>query len=326
MHQATNGNWTRAYTYNEASLIEPGKKSNRLSSTAVGQRTEAYTYDTHGNMTSMPHLSLMGWNYKDELRVTSRQAMNDTPPPEKVPETTFYVYDASGQRVRKVTERQNGTRKKERIYLGGFEIYREYDVGGGTVTLERETLHVMDDQQRIALVETKIIDTENISETSLLTPIIRYQLGNHLGSVSLEVDAAGGVISYEEYHPYGTSAYRAGRSAAEVSLKRYRYTGMERDEETGLSYHGARYYASWLIRWTAADPIGLGDGINLYSYVENNPIMFFDFSGNGKEEQRLGKRNEELHKKHQELANQRREQKKTKKNKIRNSNTCWKER
>jgi YD repeat-containing protein len=121
IHQAADGTWTRAYAYNEASLIEPGKQSNRLSSTTVGARTETYTYDAHGNMTSMPHLTLMQWNYKDELSATSRQAVNDTPPPEKVPETTFYVYDASGERVRKVTERQNGTRKNERIYLGGFE-------------------------------------------------------------------------------------------------------------------------------------------------------------------------------------------------------------
>ena len=72
-----------------------------------------------------------------------------------MPETTFYVYDASGQRVRKVTERQNGSRKAERIYLGGFEIYREFNGNGTDIALERETLHIMDDKQRIALVETR---------------------------------------------------------------------------------------------------------------------------------------------------------------------------
>ncbi len=118
IHQAANGNWTRAYAYNEASLIEAAKKSNRLSSTTVGATTEPYTYDAHGNMTSMPHLTLMQWDFKDQLSATSRQAVNATPPPDKVPETTFYVYDAGGQRVRKVTERQNGSRKAERIYLG----------------------------------------------------------------------------------------------------------------------------------------------------------------------------------------------------------------
>ena len=98
----------------------------------------------------MPHLPLMQWDYKDQLQATSRQVVNDG-----TPETTYYVYDAAGQRVRKVTERQNGTRKDERAYLGGFEVYRQYDGNGTGVILERETLHVMDDQQRIALVETQ---------------------------------------------------------------------------------------------------------------------------------------------------------------------------
>src|SRR5256885_9695893 len=59
----------------------------------------------------------------------------------------------------------------------------------------------------------------------------------------------------------GTPAFQAGRTAAETSLKRYRYIGKERDEETGLAYHGARYYAAWLGRWLSADPTGLAGGI-----------------------------------------------------------------
>jgi hypothetical protein len=57
--------------------------------------------------------------------------------------------------VRKVIETQNGTRKQERIYFGGFEVYREYNGNGGAPKLERATLHVMDDKQRTALVETR---------------------------------------------------------------------------------------------------------------------------------------------------------------------------
>ena len=87
------------------------------------------------------------------------------------------------------------------------------------------------------------------------------------------------IISYEEYYPYGSTSYQAGRSAAEVSLKRYRYTGKERDEETGFAYHGARYYASWLGRWVSCDPAGLFDGVNLYRYSRNAPTMLVDVSG-----------------------------------------------
>ena len=60
-----------------------------------------------------------------------------------------------------------------------------------------------------------------------------------------------------------------------------RNTGKEKDEESGLYYHGARYYACWLGRWTAVDPIGIGDGLNVYMYVHGNPVKLQDPSGMG---------------------------------------------
>jgi len=113
-------------------------------------------------------------------------------------------------------------------------------------------------------------------------PLYRYALGNHLGSTSLEVDEDGKVVSYEEYHPYGTTAYRAVRSGIDVDVNRYRFTGMERDEETGLAQHGWRYFASWLGRWGSADPIGLGDGVNRYAYCGGNPVGFEDTRGSSR--------------------------------------------
>src|SRR5262249_58005375 len=106
--------------------------------------------------------------------------------------------------------------------------------------------------------------------------LIRYQLGSHLGSTSVELDGGGALITYEEFHPFGTSAFQGGRSAAEVSLKRYRYTGKERDEETGLCYFGARYSACWLGRWLSPDPAELAEGVDVYVYVGNNPVPFRD--------------------------------------------------
>jgi RHS repeat-associated protein len=272
VHQATNGNWTRGYAYNEPSLVEPGKINNRLSSTTVGSSnpvTETYSYDAHGNMASMPHLTLIQWDFRDQLSATSRQAVNDG-----TPETTYYVYDSSGQRVRKVIERQNGTRKAQRIYLGGFEAYREYDGSGNAIVLERETLHVTDDKQRIALVETRTQSDDGSPEQ-----LIRYQFGNHLNSASVELDDAAHIISYEEYYPYGSTSYQAARSGVEVSPKRYRYTGMERDEESGFEYHQARYYLPWLARWVSPDTLGLGDGVNGYLYVKDNPVLATDRNG-----------------------------------------------
>jgi RHS repeat-associated protein len=95
----------------------------------------------------------------------------------------------------------------------------------------------------------------------------------------LELDENANIISYEEYYPYGETSYRAGRNIAEVGLKRYRYTGKEKDEESGLYYYGARYYACWIERWTAADPVGLVDGLNLYMYCRGSPIKLVDPEG-----------------------------------------------
>ncbi len=274
IHQAVNGNWTRAYSYNENSLIDPPKKSNRLSSTTLQPNgnppVEPYAYDPHGNMTKMPHLPQMRWDFEDQLSASSRQVVTSG-----TPETSYYVYDAGGQRMRKVTETQAGARKNERFYLGGFEVYREYR--NGAMNLVRETLHVMDDKQRVALIETKTVENGNPINNPASAQ--RYQFGNHLGSASLELDENGGLISYEEYSPYGSTAFQAGRGAAEVSLKRYRYTGKERDEETGFTYHGARYFAAWLGRWTSCDPLHTADGLNLFAYVQNRPLNVFDPNG-----------------------------------------------
>ncbi len=87
------------------------------------------------------------------------------------------------------------------------------------------------------------------------------------------------MITYEEYHPFGTTSYQATNPAINAAAKRYRYTGMERDEETGLNYHKARYYIPWLGRWLNPDPIGIGDGVNVYAYCRNNPVMNLDKQG-----------------------------------------------
>ena len=273
---AANPGWTRIYTYTEASLLEPAKQSNRLTSTAVGATTETYSsggngYDPHGNLLRMPQLQALQWDYRDQLQMTQRQAINadDADGTQHKGERTWYVYDGNGQRVRKVTELANGNVKDERLYLGGFEIYRSYGVNA----LTRETLHVMDGQQRVALIETR---TQGNDPSP--AQLIRYQHTNLVGSACLELDSQAQIISYEEYTPYGSSSYQAVRSQTETP-KRYRYAGLERDDETGLGYHGARYYAAWLGRWTSTDPTGLAADLNLYAYCRNNPVGLSDPGG-----------------------------------------------
>ncbi len=254
----SNSGWTRTY--------ETASDSNRLLATTLSCAevpTEHYGYNARGSITSMAHLPTMDWDYAEQLRHVDLQGGGDA----------YYVYDVGGERTRKIVE-TNGSLVKERIYLGGWELYRERNLSG--LQLERETLHVMDDQRRIALVETKTVENNGIVSDQ---PVIRYQLDNHLGSACWEIGENLELISYEESHPYGTTAYHTGTAYLEQSAKRYRYTGKERDEETGFSYHGARYYKLGLSRWISVDrkdEVVFGS----YEYSFSNPVNFFDPSGN----------------------------------------------
>jgi RHS repeat-associated protein len=269
-HIAGGAGWTRKYDY--------ALDSNRLLSTTVGSKTGGDTYSyphhpEHGFITKMPHLTVMGWDFLERLHATARQSVNSG-----TPQTTYYQYDVQGQRARKITENQAGagvepTKRSQRIYVTGIEIYREYDIAGAA-DLERQSYHVMEDKRRIAMIETR-----SQGDDGTAVRLVRYQFGNHLGSASIETDESARVISYEEFHPFGTTSYQATDKSIKAAAKRYRFTGMERDEENGLSYHGARYYMPWLGRWCSADPIGIGDGVNLYAYVKNDPVRKNDPSG-----------------------------------------------
>src|SRR5262249_3588114 len=160
---------------------EPADKSNRLTKTTVGNGInfpEAYSYNVHGCLTAIDTLKL-ACDFNDQLKKVDLVGGGKA----------FYVYDVGGQRVRRVIETLNGKRKLERIYIGGFEVYREFDADGTQVTLARESLSVMDDTRRIAIADT---ETRN-SGSPISNPesVIRYQLSNHLGSATVELDRDG---------------------------------------------------------------------------------------------------------------------------------------
>jgi len=276
--------WRRVYAYEDKNnqLIansKPGESVTKTraelqadpSSVDLSELNDTYAYNDRGAMTYLPHLDTSGsTNVTRDFRDQIRELAVGTSAG-----TAHYAYDAGGIRVAKLWDK--GGAAELRVYIGSYEIFRSASSVSGLTSpsTELHTLHVMDGERRVAMVETYTAG----APTGVTGNRIRMQLGNHLGTACIETDKDGGLLTYEEFHPYGTTAWWAEKSGLEVSTKRYRYTGMERDEESGLQYHNARYYMPWLGRWERADPAQQQDGPNRHSYSRLSPAVLLDLSG-----------------------------------------------
>jgi RHS repeat-associated protein len=266
------GSWTRTYDH--------AATSNHLTGINTDNPAKAvtYGYDTHGsmaNLASAPDSFDLRWNYNDMIHTIDLGGGG----------RAWYQYGADKQRYRKRIDRQNGTAGYwERIYLIGYELYRRYNGAQSAKVEEIESHHLTQNKERVLLVDDVLIasgrsdprpDRVTVSEQTLF----RFQYSDHLGSVRLEITEGGHILSFGEYHPFGTTAYSTGDSSGGPPPQRYRFTGKERDDESGLSLHSNRHYVPWLARWAAVDPTGVSDGPNLYSYCRCSPIRLLDDSG-----------------------------------------------
>ncbi len=105
-----------------------------------------------------------------------------------------------------------------------------------------------------------------------------YYLADHLGSTSVLTGDTGTIQDESDYFPYG------GEIVIANSLpQNYKFTGKERDSESGLDNFGARYMGSNLGRFMSPDliagQVSNPQSLNLYSYVRNNPVIFTDPTG-----------------------------------------------
>ncbi len=102
-----------------------------------------------------------------------------------------------------------------------------------------------------------------------------YYFADHLGTTRTITDANGNVCYDAEFTPYGQEMAKTN-----TCPQNYKFTGYERDPETGLDYAFARYYSARLGRFLSADPLAgaVNDpqSLNRYAYVSNNPVNFID--------------------------------------------------
>ncbi len=102
---------------------------------------------------------------------------------------------------------------------------------------------------------------------------------DHLGSASWITDLSGQPVQHLQYKPFGGD-YIDQQTPNTDYAERFRFTGKERDAETGYDYFGARYYSSSLGIWLSVDPMSdKYPSLSPYVYCADNPMRIADKEG-----------------------------------------------
>lgn len=95
-----------------------------------------------------------------------------------------------------------------------------------------------------------------------------HYLNDRLGTPEILTDASG-TVAWEAWHePFGEAHIHPSSSV----VNNIRFPGQYYDSETGFHYNYHRYHDPKSGRYITPDPIGLAGGINLYPYVDGNPV------------------------------------------------------
>jgi insecticidal toxin complex protein TccC len=227
------------------------------------------SFDANGNLLYLNTEQPLQWDSRNQLKQVI-QLKRETYSDEEQ-----YRYDASSQRVEKLTKRlaQEQIHSDRVRYLPGLELREHWQTDR-----EGQNKKVTEQLQVIQQGGVRVLHWETGKPDDIENDGLRYTLTDQIGSTQLELNVKGEIISYERYYPYGGTAIWATKNTIEASYKFIRYSGKERDA-TGLYYYGYRYYLPWLSRWLNPDPSGISDGLNLFRMTYNNPITFYDSDG-----------------------------------------------
>ncbi len=253
---STNWSQTNAYDQYGNRRIDYGGGSYNLAFSSSTNRitTSGFSYDSAGNLTN-DTIHTYAFDANDKIK--------------SVDSTAAYTYDGAGQRVRKLVG--ENTRF---VYGIGSELIAEYDGSSGNLKKEY------------------ISGGITIEPTAVNSNGTQYSTGDQLGSPRVFTNSSGSVVIRHDYMPYGEElgATVGGRTtgmgfSGTGDNNRKKFTGYQRDTESGLDYAQARYYGNTQGRFTSPDPLS-GSAIiadpqtfNRYQYCRNNPVNSTDPTG-----------------------------------------------
>jgi RHS repeat-associated protein len=255
----TNGSSPLTTSWGESYTIDPwGNLTNRAAVTGktnteplsaapstVTNQLPGFSYDAAGNLTQNGTAT---YNYDAESRLIATPSVGWT-----------YVYDGDGLRVRKSNSGSNGI-----LYWAnsGSDTQLETSLSGA------------------ATEEYIFFNSKRVARRDASNAAVHYYFSDHLGSESVTTSSTGTIQKEADYYPYGGELLVSGSDP-----NNYKFTGKERDAESGLDNFGARYDASALGRFMSPDPGELAkhlrdpQGLNRYAYTRNSPLAFVDPDG-----------------------------------------------
>ena len=209
--------------------------------------TEQFSYDPAGNRTTADGVTIGNpvsktYTYDWENRLTEIDYFGMV---------AQYKYDPFGRRIEKSVNGDITT-----FVYDGPSIIADYDGNGN---LRNAYLHNLGIDDPLALQQGGQI---------------YYYHKDGLGSITEITDLSGNTIGTYGYNSFGEIVSQTGNL-----IQPFTFTAREFDPENGLYYYRARYYDPRTGIFVSEDPIGLLADVNLYRYVQNNPISYKDALG-----------------------------------------------
>jgi RHS repeat-associated protein len=250
-------------------------KANRAVSALIGTGTPQYVYgyDHASNLTSItPNGATQSFSYTSTNVIASgTYDLNGSP---TALSGKSYKWDGANRIVRFANTANNTG--SSFTYDGTGHLVRVVDTHAGAITADHSYTWcgnirclAHDNTQTGSPVTTQYFD-----QGAIVGGTPYYYVKDKLGSVTELVSSTGSVASQYTYDPYGNQARISGSLVSDIGYSGYFYHAA-----SGLAFALYRAYDPTHARWLNRDPIAEFGGINLYAYVNGNPVRYRDPTG-----------------------------------------------